>query len=248
MRLRFLTVWLVLAVPPALGAQVLTPRDSALHALNRLAYGPRRGEVDSVARIGVMRWIEGQLAFERLPDDRLTAREREFKLLRYDREELAQRYSDAVRERREMQREMAQSGDTTRPRGTEGGPLREFRELGGELQQLAGVRAAPSERQLRGGMVDFLSNYFHVFVGGGGGGRRRPGVGRAALPGGQLGGVMVDFWSNLFNVLGGKGADLFLPPSYIEQTFRPNALGRFEDLLTATAKSPAMLFYLDNVQ
>src|SRR5881392_2027086 len=208
MRLRFLTVSLALAVPAALGAQELTPRDSALHALNRLAYGPRPGEVDSVARVGVMRWIEQQLAFERVPDVVLSQRERDFKLLGYDREALAQRYGDALRQRREMQREMAQSGDTTRPRGT--GPMREFRELGGELQQLAVVRAALSERQLRE--------------------------------------VMVDFWTNHFNVFVGKGADRFLLPSYIEQTIRPRALGRFEDLLIATAQSPAMLFYLDNAQ
>jgi len=208
MRLRLLTVWLALAVPAPLGAQALSPRDSALHALNRLAYGPRPGEVDSVARTGVMRWIERQLAFERVPDDRLAQRERDFKLLDYDREELAQRYGDAVRQRRQMQREMAQSGDTSRPRGP--GPMREFRELGGQLQQLAVVRAALSERQLRE--------------------------------------VMVDFWANHFNVFVGKGADRFLTPSYIEETIRPNALGRFEDLLIATAKSPAMLFYLDNAQ
>jgi len=206
MRFRILTVWLALAVPSALGAQVLTPRDSALHALNRLAYGPRPGEVDSVARVGVMRWIEQQLAFERVPDVLVSQRERDFKLLAYDREELAQRYGDALRQRREMQREMAQSGDTTRPRRA--GPMREFRELGGELQQLAVVRATLSERQLRE--------------------------------------VMVDFWANHFNVFVGKGADRFLTPSYIEETIRPNALGRFEDLLIATAKSPAMLFYLDN--
>jgi len=208
MRSRLLTVWLVLAVPAALGAQGLTPRDSALHALNRLAYGPRPGEVDRVARVGVIRWIEQQLAFERVPDGRLAQRERDFKLLDLGREELAQRYGDALRQRREMQREMAQSGDTTRPRGA--GPMREFRELGGELQQLAVVRATLSERQLRE--------------------------------------VMVDFWANHFNVFVGKGADRFLTPSYIEETIRPNALGRFEDLLIATAKSPAMLFYLDNAQ
>jgi uncharacterized protein (DUF1800 family) len=64
----------------------------------------------------------------------------------------------------------------------------------------------------------------------------------------QLYEVMVDFWTNHFNVFVGKGADRFLTPSYIERTIRPYALGRFEDLLLATAKSPAMLFYLDNVQ
>lgn len=88
--------------------------------------------------------------------------------------------------------------------------MREFRELGGELQQLAIVRAAISERQLRE--------------------------------------VMVDVWTNHFNVFVGKGADRFLLPSYIEETIRPNALGRFEDLLIATARSPAMMFYLDNAQ
>ena len=113
-----------------------------------------------------------------------------------------------------MQREAAASGDSTRLKGAGGAggaaPMREFRELGGELQQLAVVRAAVSERQLRE--------------------------------------VMVDFWTNHFNVFVGKGADRFLMPSYIEETIRPRALGRFEDLLIATAESPAMLFYLDNAQ
>jgi uncharacterized protein (DUF1800 family) len=64
----------------------------------------------------------------------------------------------------------------------------------------------------------------------------------------QLEEVMVDFWTNHFNVFFGKGADRFLTPSYIERTIRPNALGKFEDLLIATAESPAMLFYLDNAE
>src|SRR5438034_584525 len=48
------------------------------------------------------------------------------------------------------------------------------------------------------------------------------------------------------NVYFAKGADRFLTPDYIEHTIRPRAMGKFEDLLIATAKSPAMLFYLDN--
>src|SRR5207249_5067054 len=71
---------------------------------------------------------------------------------------------------------------------------------------------------------------------------------RAALSERQLREVMVDFWTNHFNVFAGKGADRVLLPSYIEETIRPHALGRFEDLLIATAESPAMLFYLDNAQ
>jgi len=64
----------------------------------------------------------------------------------------------------------------------------------------------------------------------------------------QLQEVMVDFWSNHFNVFSGKGADRWLLPGYDRDTIRPNALGKFSTLLEATAKSPAMLFYLDNFQ
>src|SRR5256886_10261632 len=69
---------------------------------------------------------------------------------------------------------------------------------------------------------------------------------RAALSQRQLYEVMVDFWTNHFNVYFAKGADRFLTPDYIEHTIRPHAMGKFADLLIATAKSPAMLFYLDN--
>jgi uncharacterized protein (DUF1800 family) len=62
----------------------------------------------------------------------------------------------------------------------------------------------------------------------------------------QLKEVMTDFWFNHFNVFVGKGADRYLITSYERDVIRPNALGKFEDLLVATAKSPAMLFYLDN--
>jgi uncharacterized protein (DUF1800 family) len=62
----------------------------------------------------------------------------------------------------------------------------------------------------------------------------------------QLDEVMTDFWFNHFNVFIGKGADRYLITSYERDVIRPHALGKFEDLLVATAKSPAMLFYLDN--
>src|SRR5205807_7294024 len=64
----------------------------------------------------------------------------------------------------------------------------------------------------------------------------------------QLQEVMVDFWTNHFNVFAGKGADRWLLVSYDRDTIRPNAMGKFSDLLQATAQSPAMLFYLDNFQ
>jgi uncharacterized protein (DUF1800 family) len=62
----------------------------------------------------------------------------------------------------------------------------------------------------------------------------------------QLEEVMTDFWFNHFNVFIGKGADRYELPSYERDIIRPHALGKFEDLLVQTARSPAMLFYLDN--
>src|SRR5947209_16750369 len=64
----------------------------------------------------------------------------------------------------------------------------------------------------------------------------------------QLQEVMVNFWENHFNVYAQKGADRWFLTSYDRDVIRPNALGNFRDLLEATAKSPAMLFYLDNFQ
>ncbi|HEY3103950.1 MAG TPA: DUF1800 domain-containing protein, partial [Pyrinomonadaceae bacterium] len=64
----------------------------------------------------------------------------------------------------------------------------------------------------------------------------------------QLQEVLVDFWTNHFNVFAGKGADRWLLISYDRDTIRPHTLGKFSELLRATAESPAMLFYLDNFQ
>jgi uncharacterized protein (DUF1800 family) len=62
----------------------------------------------------------------------------------------------------------------------------------------------------------------------------------------QLQEMMVDFWYNHFNVFAAKGADRWLITEYERDAIRPYAMGKFRDLLGATAKSPAMLFFLDN--
>src|SRR6266705_2227543 len=201
----------------AMPGPVLTPQDSALHALNRLAYGPRPGDVPRVAAEGVMRWIDHQLSPDRIDDDRLAQRERRFDILRYDRGDLAALYTAAQRERRERKLaagQTAQDSDSVgaqhaAPLPNQADPMiPKSRRLAGEFADLAVVRATLSERQLYE--------------------------------------VMVDFWTNHFNVYAAKGADRFLTPDYIEHTIRPYAMGRFADLLIATAQSPAMLFYLDN--
>src|SRR5229473_844877 len=71
-------------------------------------------------------------------------------------------------------------------------------------------------------------------------------VARAIYSERQLQQVMDDFWFNHFNVFAGKGEDRWFLTAYEREVIQPHTLGKFKDLLTATAKSPAMLFYLDN--
>ena len=190
----------------------LTPHDSALHVLNRLAYGPRPGEVDRVAGSGVMKWIDAQLQPDRIPDPQVERRESSFPILGKDPGDLARAITVVRRQRFGTRQNGQDVGPPGRPLllPADSQAALHVRQTMGQLQQLAVMRAAISERQLRE--------------------------------------VMVDFWTNHFNVFFGKGADRAFTPSYIERTIRPRAMGRFEDLLVATAKSPAMLFYLDNWQ
>jgi len=183
--------------PAALGAP-LTARDSALIVLDRLAYGPRPGDVERVAAMGVMRWVDQQLDPGR--DRAREELEARFEILKLNREDLARRFVAAREARR-----AAKADSFTMAKDP---AIREFRELSDEFQQLAVARAVTADNQLEE--------------------------------------VLSDFWINHFNVFLGKNADHFLLPSYVEETIRPRVLGRFEDLLIATAESPAMMVYLDN--
>jgi uncharacterized protein (DUF1800 family) len=70
---------------------------------------------------------------------------------------------------------------------------------------------------------------------------------RAIYSNRQLQEVLVDFWMNHFNVFNGKGPNRILLTSYERDAIRPHVFGRFKDMLLATARHPAMLIYLDNV-
>ena len=134
---------------------------------------------------------------------------------------------------------------------------------GAQLQGMAGQRMSPSE---------LLALYREAQQAGreakqmeGGQSNAQPGVRREMLrpivleasqqrllravhSPGQLEEVLVDFWFNHFNVFAGKGPVGVLVGSYERGAIRPHVFGKFRQMLGATAKHPAMLIYLDNVQ
>jgi len=155
-----------LLIPCLLGAQMtstpsaqLSPRDSALHALNRLAYGPRPGEVDRLAHVGVLKWIDQQLDPKHVADDSLEQMERQFQILRESPRDLAELFEDARRQREARLKANPAAADQPNDQPPK------VRRLAGEFPELTVVRAAYSERQLQEVMVDFWTNHFNIYAG-----------------------------------------------------------------------------------
>ena len=210
-----------LALPSPTHAAAPARDDTAtvLHVLNRLAYGPRPGDVEAVRAMGVDAWIHRQLHPETIDDARVRERIAALPTATLDTRELMASYELPREAKREIQQKRAELGDDA----SEADRRRARREL---VRKYAGdMKGAPRQ------VVDEL---------------QQAKVLRAVESERQLEEVLVDFWMNHFNVYANKGPEKFLVGAYEREVIRPHAWGRFEDLLLATAKSPAMLFYLDN--
>jgi len=304
----------------------------ALHALQRLTFGPRPGDAERVAAIGVDKWIDLQLHPEKIDDSAVNARLSGFRTLGMETREIVENFppqqlikavaegkkpmpSDPVKravyqaqiekleEKRERKQDAApqttasttppaagsptqdqgavdnstgsDSAETSKPsvKDEQASKRREDR-LYADLKAQELLDLPPDERMkqvlqlspeaqralslsLKGqrgddftmGMnpkqketLQALNNPQQVV----GDELMQAKLLRAIYSERQFDEVMTDFWFNHFNVYLGKGADRYLVTSYERDVIRPHALGKFEDLLVATAKSPAMLFYLDN--
>jgi uncharacterized protein (DUF1800 family) len=194
----------------------LTQRQRAIHALNRLAFGARPGDVDRVMKDGIDVWIEHQLHPELIPDRAVSARLAGYATLQMSSPEIARKFFAPILAARKEAKAMAAEGRQVDQE---------------ELRKQYRANIPPDQRPQR--VMEELQSQRIL---------------RAAESDRQLNEVMVDFWMNHFNIFAGKGIDRFLLTSYERDTIRPRVWGRFEDMLMATAKSPAMLFYLDNAQ
>ncbi len=211
----------------------------AEHALNRLGYGPRPGEVERVRQMGVAAYIEQQLHPERLDDSALEARLEPLRTLRMSNEELAQNYPQPGQVRRLV--EAVRAGQPVPPRARElydrllkDIPL----PAAGEDPQKALERLTPEQRrffQMHSPQRITAELQYAKLL-------------RAVYSERQLQEQMADFWMNHFNVHMAKGADRWLVTGYERDAIRPHVFGKFRDLVLATARHPAMLFYLDNFQ
>ena len=200
-----------IVLPPA----ALDPDGQILHVLNRLAYGPRPGDVERVRAMGVSAWIERQLHPERIPDEMIERRLAAYPTTRMTADELFREYprpdpAAVARRQEEMLRGGGEPGADQPRDGTMREPPAGQRRIiiAAELAAARMERAVWSERQLQE--------------------------------------VLVDFWFNHFNVFAQKDAVRWMISPYEREAIRPHVLGRFRDLVLATARHPAMLFYLDN--
>ena len=279
-----------------------------LHALNRLTFGSRPGDVERVMAMEVDKWIDQQLHPEKIDDYALEARLTPFRTLRMDTRQIVENFPppqlikavaegrqslpsdpakravyeaqiERMQERQERKQEAANADPTADPTGK--GKLSEedrarrredrlYADLKGQElldmppdQRIKEILKMPPEDQralatsLKGDKRDEIMEGMNP--------RQRETLMalnnpqqvvveelvenkllRAVYSERQFQEVMTDFWFNHFNVFLGKGADRYLLTSYERDVIRPHTMGKFEDLLIATAQSPAMLFYLDN--
>jgi uncharacterized protein (DUF1800 family) len=281
-------------------APQMTADQKALHALNRLTFGPRPGDLETVKQKGLDQWIEQQLHPGAIPENSaLEAKLVPFDTLRMTTAELVHHYPTPQMVKamidgtqpfppdpdtryllekliaRARRKEAADKAGQTDNPDLNAKEIPETWQLDDQQKQVLQNGKPPEQAALIESMppaeqydvLDSLPNNvrqklyppappdlrrkIQIFNG--------PiqvvnqdliesKLFRAVYSDRQLEEVLTDFWYNHFNVFLDKGAERYMVTTYERDVIRPHVLGRFKDLLRATAESPAMLFYLDNWQ
>jgi len=281
-------------------AYKLNEEQRALHALNRLTFGPRPGDLQKVMDTNANDWIEQQLHPEEIADSVLDGKLGPLRTLRMSTRDLVRTFPNknlvkaaaegkiplptdplirsiyevqiSILAERQKQDQAARDGKTLDAdikakmdkqnqdavAAQSDGILALQKEkrmeailaLPPDQRRLFGtnIRGAQRERLLAELPPDqreaflAMTGQVNVVVSE----LQQAKLLRALYSERQLQEVMTDFWFNHFNVYLNKEADQYLVTAYERDVIRTHALGKFKDLLLATAQSPAMLFYLDN--
>ncbi len=233
-------------------AKPLTDDQKILHVLNRLGFGARDGDVERVKTIGINKYIEQQLNPSALNDAVADAKVKNLDVLKMSSEELFNKYPNqaavllAVADKNNLQRRDLQG---LRQNNNAANQEMKTDQMNGEMVEKKQNELSVADRQKYQREIAELYTKYKL-------GRPQQitqqlnasRIMRAVYSEKQLQEVMVDFWTNHFNVYSNKAATRWFLPHYDRDVIRPNALGNFKNLLTATAQSPAMLFYLDNFE
>ncbi|MFL6207504.1 MAG: DUF1800 domain-containing protein [Pyrinomonadaceae bacterium] len=249
----------------------LSEEQKIAHVLNRLGFGARPGDVERVRQMGLERYIDLQLHPEKIDDAAAEAKLAPLTTLTMQNYELYAKFPQPGQLIRQLQRqgklpadlqavvaERKQGNAANAPapaKSAEGTLLDEAMKSDGAAMKPGAAAKNDDDaaknadkKEYRAAVRDYMLEH----------GLQPPQritaelqasrILRAVYSERQLQEAMADFWTNHFNVFAGKGADRWLLISYDRDTIRPHMLGKFQDLLVATAQSPAMMFYLDNFQ
>ncbi len=197
----------------------LTERQAAAHLLSRFTYGARPGDIDEAVKIGLEKWFMQQLKGN-IADDSLNLMLKNYDAINLTNSEVAKIYPNPG----QILRMAVKDGVIDKDSIVKAGKKDYRQQLLGYMKQHGYRPQAELYRQLVNQKIL-----------------------RAAYSNNQTRELLTDFWFNHFNVSLTKGQSAEFIPAYERDVIRPNVFGSFENLVLATAKSPAMLSYLDNV-
>ena len=196
----------------------LTERQAAAHLLNRFTFGARPGDIDALVDIGLEKWFSQQLAAGQ-KDDELNKRLSSYDAINLSNAEVVKLFPKNAQILRLAIKDGLINKDSVN--------LSDMKKYRASLATYMRDKGYRPQAELFRQLVNQK-------------------ILRAVYSNNQLQEVLTDFWFNHFNVSITKNICAEYIPAYERDVIRPNVNGRFEDLLIATAKSPAMLFFLDN--
>jgi uncharacterized protein (DUF1800 family) len=196
----------------------LNERQAAAHLLSRFTYGVKPGDVDKVVKMGLENWFQQQLEGN-LNDDSLNEQLSQYKDLNLSNTEVTNKFPRDA----EVLRMAIKDGSINKDSVNKGDGKAYKKELRAYMQEKGLEPRQELDRQF----------YNQKIL-------------RAAYSNNQLKELLTDFWFNHFNVSFTKNQTAPYIPAYERDVIRPNVAGSFQTLLLATAKSPAMLSFLDN--
>jgi len=196
----------------------LSERKAAEHLLSRFTYGPKTGDIDHVVEMGLEKWFMLQLDGN-LDDKELNEKLAQFEDINLTNTEVENKYPRPARVLRMAIKDGAIDKDSVN-----------------KVNQVAYRKQIKDYMEQKG--LKPQQELYRQFI--------NQKILRAAYTNNQLRELLTDFWFNHFNVSLTKNQCASFIPAYERDVIRPNVTGKFSNLLLATAKSPAMLIYLDN--